>query len=149
MSINKALLLALIVALAPVNAHATSAQTAPRTLIRAILAHQAPHLGYADTAEAKANKGIAITIDQKRLIVNKLQSDGRWTVILDRDKLDVIGNVTGNDGSVAFIQCLITGASGTDIYSSSFYVSCFSGVVNTAYWNPLGSFTIPASFFLP
>lgn len=141
-------LAALFALAAPPRVLASDPQEAARILVRAIL--RDPPAGVAQVASARPpGKGTAITDDRSRILVNKVQSGGRWSVTMDTERLDILGNVTGDDNAVTFLYCKMTGADGTDIYRSSFFLACYSAVIGTTIWDLLGSYTIPVAFFLP
>jgi hypothetical protein len=98
-------------------------------------------------------KGVAVTPDQARLLVNKPLGDQRWAVTWDdhdQNNQDITGNVITADG-ITFLFCPITGATGPDPQTDSIMIHCSSGdgIVGPQDWQDLGDFTIPGSFFLP
>jgi len=102
-------------------------------------------------AAALDAKGIAITPDQHRLLVNKLLGSERWVITWDDlpSPEDITGNVVTDTG-VTFVYCQITGSTGPDPSTDSLIVECSAGdgYVNPTDWQALGEFMIPGSFFL-
>jgi hypothetical protein len=118
----------------------------------AVLAARAQAALEKPTASLDA-KGVAVTPDESRVLVNKPLGNDRWVVTWDdhdHNKQDITGNVITADG-ITFLFCPITGSTGPDPTTDSIMIHCSSGdgIVGPQDWEDLGDFTIPGSFFLP
>jgi hypothetical protein len=121
--------------------------------LRAAIVAARAQAGLAKPAASGDAKGVAITPDQSRLLVNKPLGSDRWAVTWDdhdQNNQDITGNVITADG-ITFLFCPITGATGPDPQTDSIMIHCSSGdgIVGPQDWQDLGDFTIPGSFFLP
>lgn len=145
---------AAVLSFAPSTVQAASGDAAriARTIRAAVHATRSPD-GVAAPAASSTAKGVAVLPDGKRFLVNKTLGSERWVLTWDT-RLSARGDISGNvltDSAVVFLNCPVTGVTGSDVYTADFIVTCYSGVaiVPQDGWSYLGQYTMPARFFLP
>src|SRR5258707_296201 len=92
-----------------------------------------------------ADRGIQLSPDGKRIMANKDVGAERWAIVLNKDDGTVTGNVFRQDGSPpAFIFCRPT--PDANVFEC-FGADACAGSPCTNGFNPLGTVTLPSSFF--
>jgi len=93
------------------------------------------------------DRGIQLSLDRVRVLVNKDVADERWAIALNTTDLTVLGNVfRPGGGEPVFIFCVPTGTANT--FACQGAGPCTTELCTDQYTD-LGVVTLPADFFLP
>jgi hypothetical protein len=117
----------------------------------AVVAAQSPGGATAVGSPLAAGKGLAITADEKNVMVNKDVGADRWAITWGSPVTRMSGNVFSPSG-VSFLDCQIVGITGDDLYTDSMFLTCDggAGLVPPDGWRRVATgIELPLSFFLP
>lgn len=95
----------------------------------------------AGATDARAQSAVSFSPDSRFVLVQKNLGDQRWAIVRDQSDRSVTGNIFNPGGDAQFVWCRNLGGESYECVGNS---GCTFGGCD---WAPLGTVTVPESFF--